>query len=80
MGAETEGADMTPTAERIAEEALRLSHDEKAELVDRLVASLGTAGGDEADRAWSSADDPDFRAALERTNCRYAEALKKLAE
>jgi len=43
---------MTPTAERIAQEALRLSHDEKVELAERLLLSLDPAEMAEIEREW----------------------------
>jgi putative addiction module component (TIGR02574 family) len=42
---------MTPTAERIAEEALRLSPEERADLADRLIQSLDSAEQEEIGRA-----------------------------
>lgn len=43
---------MTSTAERITQEALRLSHDEKVELAERLLLSLDPAEMAEIERAW----------------------------
>ena len=43
---------MTPTAEQIAQEALRLSPDERVEIAERLLHSFSLAEREEIDRAW----------------------------
>lgn len=68
---------MTPAAEQIASQALRLDPADRAEIADRLLRSFDSAREDEIS---DTQDDEDFRAALDRTNRKYSGALKKLAE